>query len=105
MPAGICYPRIAGAGVVTCPLWIAGAGTGAVFSMRMWIFVGTIRADTTRCHLYSRTVRFLGVLSSPVGCLPLSMALGFFLLEQGRRCEVMDECASGFAGHPRGLFY
>jgi hypothetical protein len=23
----------------------------------------------------------------------------------GRRCEVMEEYASGFAGHPRGLFY
>jgi hypothetical protein len=33
------------------------------------------------------------------------MAMGFSLLEHGRRCEVMDECASGFAGHPRGLFY
>jgi hypothetical protein len=50
-------------------------------------------------------VRFFGVLSSLAGCLPLSMALGFSLLEQGRRCEVMEECASGFAGHPRGLFY
>jgi hypothetical protein len=48
---------------------------------------------------------FDGVLSSLVGCLPLSMALGFSILEQGRRCEVIDECASGFAGHPRGLFY
>jgi hypothetical protein len=51
-------------------------------------------------------VRFFGgVLSSLMGCLPLSMALGFSLLEQGKRCEVMDECASGFAGHLRGLFY
>jgi hypothetical protein len=33
------------------------------------------------------------------------MALGFSHLEQERRCEVMDECVSGFAGHPRGLFY
>jgi hypothetical protein len=47
----------------------------------------------------------VGVLSSSMGCLPLSMALGFSLPEQGRRCEVMDECASGFAGHLRGLFY
>jgi hypothetical protein len=53
---------------------------------------------------HSRMVRFLGVLSSLMGRLPLSMALGFSVLEQGRRCEVMDECASGFAGHPRGLF-
>jgi hypothetical protein len=46
------------------------------------------------------------VLSSLMGCLPLSaMALGFSLLERGRRCEVMDECASGFVGRPRGLFY
>jgi hypothetical protein len=24
---------------------------------------------------------------------------------RGRRCEVMEEYASGFAGHPGGLFY
>jgi hypothetical protein len=30
---------------------------------------------------------------------------GVSLMEWGRRCEVMEECASGFAGHPRGLFY
>jgi hypothetical protein len=46
-----------------------------------------------------------GALLGWGACLPLSMALGFSLLEQGRKCEVMDECASGFAGHPRGLFY
>jgi hypothetical protein len=52
-------------------------------------------------------VRFFGgVLSSLMGCLPLSaIALGFSLLERERRCEVMEEYASGFAGHPRGLFY
>jgi hypothetical protein len=52
-------------------------------------------------------VRFFGrVLSSLMGFLPLSaMALGFSILKRGRRCEVMEECASGFAGHPRGLFY
>jgi hypothetical protein len=33
---------------------------------------------------HSRMVRFFGALSS-LGCLPLSMALGFSLLEQGRR--------------------
>jgi hypothetical protein len=43
-------------------------------------------------------VRFFGVLSSLMVCLPLSMALGFSLLEQGRRCEVTDECVSGFDG-------
>jgi hypothetical protein len=32
----------------------------------------------------SRMVCFFGALSS-LGCLPLSMALGFSLLEQGRR--------------------
>jgi hypothetical protein len=53
---------------------------------------------------HSRMLRFFGVLSS-LGCLPLSMALGFSLLEQGRRREVMDECASGFAGHLSRLFY
>jgi hypothetical protein len=48
---------------------------------------------------------FGGVLSSLMGCFPLSaMALGFSPLEQGGRCEVMEEYASGFAGHPRGLF-
>jgi hypothetical protein len=41
-----------------------------------------------------------------MGCLPLSaMALGFSLLKRGRRGEIMDEGVSGFAGHPRGLFY
>jgi hypothetical protein len=52
-------------------------------------------------------VRFFGgVLSSLMGCLPLSaIALGFSLLERGRRCEVMEEYASGFAGHARILFY
>jgi hypothetical protein len=50
-------------------------------------------------------LRFFGVLSSLMVCLPLSMALGFSLLEQGRRCEVMDECVIGFAGHLSGLFY
>jgi hypothetical protein len=24
---------------------------------------------------------------------------------RGKRCEVMEEYAGGFAGHPRGLFY
>jgi hypothetical protein len=33
---------------------------------------------------HSRMVRLFGVLSS-LGCLPLSMALGFSLLEQGRK--------------------
>jgi hypothetical protein len=52
-------------------------------------------------------VRLFGeVLSSLMGCFPLSaMTLGFSLLERGGRCEVMEECASGVAGHPRGLFY
>jgi hypothetical protein len=56
---------------------------------------------------HSRMVRFFGgVLSSLMGCFPLSaMTLGFSLLERGRRCEVMEEYASGFAGHLRGLFY
>jgi hypothetical protein len=31
--------------------------------------------------------------------------LGFSPLEQGGRCEVMEEYASGFAGHPGGIFY
>jgi hypothetical protein len=50
-------------------------------------------------------VRFFGgVLSSLMGSFPLSaMALGFSLLE--RRCEVMEEYVSGFAGHPGVLFY
>jgi hypothetical protein len=33
---------------------------------------------------HSRMVRFFGALSS-LGCLPLSMAMGFSLIEQGRR--------------------
>jgi hypothetical protein len=40
-----------------------------------------------------------------MGCFPLSaMALGFSPMEQWRRCEVMEEYASGFAGHPGGYF-
>jgi hypothetical protein len=56
---------------------------------------------------HSRMVRFFGgVLSSLMGSFPLSaMTLGFSPLEQKARCEVMEEYASGFAGHPRGLFY
>jgi hypothetical protein len=47
---------------------------------------------------------FGGMLSSLMGSFPLSaMALGFSLLE--RKCEVMEEYASGFAGYPGGLFY
>jgi hypothetical protein len=51
-------------------------------------------------------VRFFGgVLPSLMGCFPLSaMALGFSPLEQGGGCEVMEEYASGFAGHPGGYF-
>jgi hypothetical protein len=49
---GIRYPRIAGAGVATCLLRIAGAGTGVEFCMRARISGGSIRADFTRCHLY-----------------------------------------------------
>jgi hypothetical protein len=51
-------------------------------------------------------VRFFGgALLSLVGCFPLSaMALGFFPLGQGRRCEVMEMYASGFAGHQGGYF-
>jgi hypothetical protein len=46
-------------------------------------------------------VRFFGgVLSSLMGCFPLSaMALGFLLWSRGRRCEVMEVYASGFAGY------
>jgi hypothetical protein len=51
-------------------------------------------------------VRFFGgSLLSLMGCFPLSaMALGFFPLEQGRRCEVMEVYASGFAEHQGGYF-
>jgi hypothetical protein len=41
----------------------------------------------------------------PDGLLAFVHGLGVFSSRAGRRCEVMDECASGFAGHPRGLFY
>jgi hypothetical protein len=45
------------------------------------------------------------VLSSLMGCFPLSsMALGFSSLSRGRRCEVMEEYASGFAGQPGAYF-
>jgi hypothetical protein len=40
-----------------------------------------------------------------VVCLCLPWLWGFLCWSEGRRCEVMEECASGFAGHPRGLFY
>jgi hypothetical protein len=51
-------------------------------------------------------VRFFGgVLSSLMGCFPLSsMALGFSPVEQWRRCEVVEVYASGFAGYPGGYF-
>jgi hypothetical protein len=51
-------------------------------------------------------VRFFGgALPSLMGCFPLSaMALGFSPLEQGRRCEVMEVYANGFAGHQGGYF-
>jgi hypothetical protein len=45
-------------------------------------------------------------------CSPLWVAFpcppwprGFLLWSKGGRCEVMEKYASGFAGHPRGLFY
>jgi hypothetical protein len=34
----------------------------------------------------------------------VSHGLGFFPLEQGRRCEVMEVYASGFAEHQVGYF-
>jgi hypothetical protein len=51
-------------------------------------------------------VRFFGgALLSLMGCFPLSaMALGFFLWDRGRRCEVMEVYVSGFAGHQGGYF-
>jgi hypothetical protein len=43
---------------------------------------------------------FGGVLSSLMGCFPLSaMALGFSPRSRGRRCEVMEVYASEFAGY------
>jgi hypothetical protein len=50
MLAGMSYPWIAGAGVTSCPLRIAGAGAGAKSSVLARIFVVNIRADFTRCH-------------------------------------------------------
>jgi hypothetical protein len=48
---------------------------------------------------------FGGVMSSLMGCFPLSaIALGFSPVEQWRRCEVMEVYASGFAGYPVGYF-
>jgi hypothetical protein len=51
-------------------------------------------------------VRFFGgALPTLMGCFPLSaMALGFSLLEQGEKMEVMEVYASGFAGHQGGYF-
>jgi hypothetical protein len=51
-------------------------------------------------------VRFFGRdLPSLMDCFPLSaMALGFFPLEQGRRCEVMEVYANGFGEHQEGYF-
>jgi len=49
----ICgYPRIAGTGIVSYPLRVAGAGVGADFSTRVRVYEIDIRADFTRCHLY-----------------------------------------------------
>ena len=49
----ICgYPRIAGTGIVSYPLRVAGAGVGADFSTRIRVYEIDIRADFTRCHLY-----------------------------------------------------
>jgi hypothetical protein len=51
-------------------------------------------------------VRFFGgALPFLMGCFPLSaMVLGFFLWSRGRRCEVMEVYASGFAEHQGGYF-
>ena len=47
------YPRIAGTGFVSYPLWVAGAGAGAGadFIMRVRVYEVDIRVDFTRCHL------------------------------------------------------
>jgi hypothetical protein len=42
------------------------------------------KQEASQKKTHSRIVRFFGALSS-LGCLPLSMALGFSFLEQGRR--------------------
>jgi hypothetical protein len=42
------------------------------------------KEEASQRETHSRIVRFFGALSS-LGCLPLSMALGFSFLEQGRR--------------------
>jgi hypothetical protein len=48
---------------------------------------------------------FGGALPSLMGCFHLStMALGFFFWSGGRKCEVMEVYASGFAGHQGGYF-
>ena len=48
----ICgYPRIAGTGIVSYPLRVAGAGVGADFSTRVRVYEIDIRTDFTRCHL------------------------------------------------------
>jgi hypothetical protein len=65
----------------------------------------TRKQEASGRKTHSRMVRFFGVLSSLMVCLPLSMAMGFSLLEQGRICEMMVEFASGFPGHLSRLFY
>jgi hypothetical protein len=42
------------------------------------------KQEASQRKTHSRIMRFFGALSS-LGCLPLSMALGFSFLEQGRR--------------------
>ena len=56
MPAGMLYPRIAGMGFVYYPLRVAGAGAGMGLDLRVRVCGVSIRADFTRCHLYSQAV-------------------------------------------------
>ena len=51
------YPRIAGTGIIFYPLRVAGAGAGADFSTRVWVYEVDIRADFIRCHLYPLRTR------------------------------------------------
>ena len=44
------YPQIAGTGIVSYPLRVAGVGAGADFSTRVRVYEVDIRADFTRCH-------------------------------------------------------
>jgi hypothetical protein len=60
VPAGTEYPRIAGtgyariadAGMVFYPWWVAGVDSSMNFGSWIRVYKVYIRADFTRCHIY-----------------------------------------------------